>query len=193
MKYRLFRLFICLNLASCAITAKKHYYTGTKHNNKGAVRIVHSNDAHLDGSGIIYGNIQSHSQLKNVEIYKLLANGRVDPHNHFRVRTFSNGNFIAENLPAGHYIISSVETKNNLLGLYSSEQEMEFYSIHVPKAEVVYAGTFKIVVTQIKDTDKITVSRSAYPNEKKILQHVTRVERDSVWYRSLKERMRILI
>ncbi len=193
VKYRLFILFICLNLASCAITAKKHHYSGTKHNNKGAVRIVHSNDVHIDGSGIIYGNIQSLSQLKNVEIYKLKANGKVDPVKHFRVRTFSNGNFIAENLPTGHYIISSVETKNNLLGLYSSEQQMEFYSIHVPQAEVVYAGTFKVIVTQIKDTDRITVSRSAYPTEKKILQHVSKVEHDTIWYRSLRARMRILI
>ncbi|MFV2059638.1 MAG: hypothetical protein ACC653_03080 [Gammaproteobacteria bacterium] len=191
MKYQLFILFICLNLASCAITGKKHHYTGTKHNNKGAIRIVGSAVTPVENSGIIYGNIQSNSQLKNVEIYKLLANGKVDPNNHFRVRTFSNGNFIVENLLPGNYIISSVETKNNFLGLYATEREMEFYSIQVRQAEAVYAGTYKIIITQ--HNDNINVMRSAYPNEKKILQHVSQVERDSIWYQSLKARMRILI
>jgi hypothetical protein len=191
--YRLFLLFICLNLASCVITNKKHNYTGTRHNNKGAVRIVHSYDIQLENSGIIYGNIKSQSQLKNIELYKLLANGKVDQENYYRVRTFSNGNFIAENLLPGNYIITSVETKSNLLGLYSSEHEMEFYSIQVHQGEAVYAGTFKVVVTQINDTEKVTVSRSATPTEKKILRHVSKVERDTIWYRSLKERLRILI
>jgi len=196
VKYHLFILYICLNLASCAITSSKHHYTGTKHNNKGAMRVVKTNDIQLDNGGIIYGNIQTYSRLEDIDINKILSTGKIDFKNKIKVRTFSNGNFIAENLKPGKYIISSIDTRNKAIDLEVLVRDVEFYSIIVRAGEAVYAGTYQIKVSKITGVDgkhKIQLLRSAVPTEKRILKHVSKIERDSIWGRSLRARMQLLI
>lgn len=196
MKYHLFVIFICLSFTSCAITSKTHHYTGTRHNNQGVGRVAKSNDIKQDNTGIIYGNIQTNSRLKDIEINKILPNGKVDYKSNIRVRTFSNGNFIVENLKHGNYIISSIDTRSNTFDLFATENDVEFYSIQVYSGEAVYAGTYKILTTKkngTKKKDNVVILRSAIPTEKKILRHVSKVERNTLWLRLLKARMRKLI
>ncbi|MFV1983904.1 MAG: hypothetical protein ACC657_10235 [Thiohalomonadales bacterium] len=193
MKYHLFILFISLSLVSCAITKQKNHYTGTRHNNKGAVRYVVSFNNHQNYSGFIYGNIQTYSGLKNVEINKLV-NGKVDSNSNIKVRTFSNGNFVVENLEPGNYIISSIKTGNKSLDIFNMENEVEFFSIKVLENKVVYAGTYKILTSEINATEiKAKVLRSAVPTEKKILKHVSILEKNSKWAKSINARMQELI
>ncbi|VAW95318.1 hypothetical protein MNBD_GAMMA22-34 [hydrothermal vent metagenome] len=192
MKLQLFICFISLVLTSCAITGKKYHYTGTKHDNKGAIRVVEVVKIQHNNSGIIYGNVQTNSRLKSIVINKLLLNGKIDKKTTIIVRTFANGNFVAENLKPGNYIISSLETTNNSLDLFVVTPDMEFFSIKVHVAEAKYAGTFKIVDSKIK-IDRLVLVRSAIPTEKKILKHVSFLERDTVWEKMLLARMRKLI
>lgn len=196
MKNHLAILFISIILASCAITDKKNNYTGTRHNNKGAVRVVAPSDHQVKNSGIIYGNIQTKSPLKGIVIHKVLPNGKVDIANNIKSRTFDNGNFIIENLESGSYIISSVDTKSISMDIFTQENEIQFYQIQVNPGEAVYAGTFKIVTSKFKNADdkiNVTVYRSPIPTEKNILRHVSTVEHNTTWSRSLKLRMQELI
>jgi len=196
VKNQLFIALICFSLASCVISPKKYHYTGTKHNNKGAIRVIQTQQTVQDNSGIIYGNIQTSSRLKNIEINKILFNGKLDAKNKLRVRTFSNGNFIAENLKPGNYIISSIDTRKNTLDIKILEKEVEYFSIQVHPNEVVYAGTYKIISStdvSIKTKERLMLQRSAYPTEKKILRHVSKIEKNTKWAKSLKARMNKLI
>ncbi len=192
VKLQLLICLISLTLASCAITGKKYHYTGTKHNNKGAIRVVERVKIQHNNSGIIYGNFQTGSRLRSVVINKLLGNGKVDKNASVNVRTFINGNFVAENLKPGIYIISSLETRNHSLDLFVVVPDMAFFSIKVNEAEAKYAGTFKIVDTQ-NNTNRLVLIRSAIPTEKKILKHVSFLERDTVWEKMLLARMKKLI
>ncbi len=191
MKYQLFIIVISLFLASCVITGQKHHYTGTKHNNKGVIRTVKPAVIHQLNSGIIYGNFQTYTRLRNIKINFVFKNGKIDTKSRIIVRTFTNGNFIAENLQPGHYIITSIETKNNSLDLRLMAKEVEFFAIKILAGQAVYAGTFKIVVAQ--GSNKMILMRSAIPTEKKILKHVTTIERDTLWLKPLKQRIQNLI
>ncbi len=191
VKHQLFISFISLCLVSCAITGQKHHYTGTKHNNKGVIRTVKPVVIHQLNSGIIYGNYQTYTRLKDIKIKYVFKSGKIDSKSRITVRTFANGNFIAENLRPGRYIITSVETKNNSLDLLLMAKEVEFFSIKVLAGQAVYAGTFKIAVAQ--GSDKMILMRSAKPTEKKILKHITLIERDTLWLKPLKMRIQNLI
>jgi hypothetical protein len=196
VKIQLLVCFLCFSLASCAITAKKYHYKGTKHNNKGVVRVIKSNDIQHVNSGIIYGNIQTTEQLKDLQINMLFANGKLDLESSIRVRTFNNGNFIAENLKPGKYIISSVDTYGNSMKLFVIDDETDFFAITVDQGEAVYAGTYRIksfLVTGQMVNAKMILYRSPIPSEKKILEHVSIVEKNSIWARKLNVRMNNLI
>ncbi len=196
MKLQLLTCLISLTIASCAITGKKYHYTGTKHNNKGAIRVVERVKIQQNNSGIIYGNFQTSSRLRSLVINKLLSNGKVDKKTTVIVRTFVNGNFVAENLKPGNYIISSLETRNHSLDLFVVAPDMEFFSIKVNEAEAKYAGTFKIIASQNNsktNVNRLVLIRSAIPTEKKILKHVSFLERNTVWEKMLLARMEKLI
>jgi len=158
------------------------------------MRVIQVDVIQENSNGIIYGNIQTESRLKDIDIYKVLINGTIDTKTVIRVRTFSNGNFIVENLKPGNYIISCVHTRNDSLDFYDFKSEIEFYSIQVRQGEVVYAGTYEIFLSKLNnEQDQVKVYRSALPTEKRILQHVSMVERNSIWAKLLRERMSKLI
>lgn len=139
-------------------------------------------------TGMIYGNIQLDSSLRDIRISRLLKSGKVSDGKQIKVRTFSNGNFIAENLPQGSYVISAVVSKRKTYNNFFGKNKSAYYALHIGSGEVVYAGTYKVKQDKIK-SNKYYIFRAKKPNEKEILDHIIKIEVGSIWYHPLVSRM----
>ena len=111
-----------------------------------------------------------------------------------RVLVFDNGNFMAENLKPGRYIISAFNTKRSDFVLVNSKRTAYQNIIHVEPGEVKFVGSYRI--TDIKrgllDKGEYDVRQIRKPSERRVLKHLFRVTKGTVWQAMLEHRMQEL-
>lgn len=111
-----------------------------------------------------------------------------------RVLVFNNGNFMAENLKPGKYIISAFKTKKSKYILVNSKRSAYQDIIHIERGEVKYIGTYR--VTDVKrgllSKGEFDVRRIRKPSERRIIKHLFNVTKGTVWQAMLEHRMQEL-
>ena len=111
-----------------------------------------------------------------------------------RVLIFNNGNFMAENLKPGKYIISAFNTQNSKYVLVNSKRTAYQDVLHIEPGEVKYIGTYR--VTDIKRgllrKGEFDVRRIRKPSERRIIKHLFHVTEGTAWQAMLKHRMQEL-
>lgn len=111
-----------------------------------------------------------------------------------RVLVYNNGNFMAENLPPGKYIISSFKTKNSDFILVNSKQTAYQEIIHVEPGEAKFIGSYRI--TDIKrgllSKGEFDVRQIRKPSERHVIKHLFNVTQGTVWQAMLEHRMQEL-
>lgn len=111
-----------------------------------------------------------------------------------RVLVYNNGNFMAENLPAGKYIISAFKTRNSDFILVNSKQTAYQEIIHVEPGKAKFIGSYKI--TDIKrgllSKGEFDVRQTRKPSERRVIKHLFSVTQGTVWQAMLEHRMQEL-
>jgi len=111
-----------------------------------------------------------------------------------RVLVYNNGDFMAENLPPGKYIISAFKTKNSDFILVNSKQTAYQEIIHVEAGEAKFIGSYRI--TDIKrgllSKGEFDVRQTRKPSERHVIKHLFNVTQGTVWQAMLEHRLQEL-
>jgi len=111
-----------------------------------------------------------------------------------RVLIYNNGNFMAENIKPGQYIISAFNTKKSDFILVNSKRTAYQDIIYVEPGEAKFIGSYRI--TDIKrgllDKGEFDVRQARKPSERRVIKHLFNVTRGTVWQAMLEHRMQEL-
>ena len=145
-------------------------------------------------NSMIFGHIMAPEKVTKVELRlygKFYLPPFVKPP---RVLVYNNGNFMAENLKPGKYIISAFKTKNSDFILVNSKQTAYQEVIHVDPGEARFIGSYKItdVKRGLLDKGEFDVRRARKPSERRVIKHLFNVTRGTVWQAMLEHRMQEL-
>lgn len=145
-------------------------------------------------NSMIFGHIMAPEKVTKVELRqygKFYLPPFVKPP---RVLVYNNGDFMAENLPPGKYIISAFKTKNSDFILVNSKQTAYQEIIHVDPGEAIFIGSYKItdVKRGLLDKGDFDVRRTRKPSERRVIKNLFNVTRGTVWQAMLEHRMQEL-
>lgn len=111
-----------------------------------------------------------------------------------RVVIFENGNFMAENLKPGKYMISAFNTEEGDFVLVKSRRTAYQRIINVAAGEAKYIGSWKI--TDIKtgrfNKGEFDIRRVRKPGERRVIKHLFQVAKGTAWEAMLEHRMQEL-
>ncbi len=143
---------------------------------------------------MIFGHVEAPEKVTEVELReygKFYIPPFVKPP---RVLIYNNGNFMAENLKPGKYIISAFNTKKSDFVLVNSKRTAYQNIIHVGVGEAKFIGSYRI--TDIKrgllDKGEFDVRRARKPSERRVIRHLFNVTQGTVWQAMLEHRMQEL-
>ncbi len=143
---------------------------------------------------MIFGHVMADEKVIEVELReygKFYMPPFVKPP---RVLIFNNGNFMAENLKPGKYIISAFKTKKSKYVIVNSRRSAYQEVIHVRPREIKYVGSYR--VTDIKrgllSKGEFDVRRIRKPSERRIIKHLFHVTEGTAWQAMIARRMQEL-
>ncbi len=143
---------------------------------------------------MIFGHVEAPEKVTQVELReygKFYIPPFVKPP---RVLIYNNGNFMAENLKPGKYIISAFNTKKSDFVLVNSKRTAYQEIIHVEPGEAKFIGSYRI--TDIKrgllDKGEFDIRVVRKPSERRVIKHLFNVTRGTVWQAMLEHRMQEL-
>lgn len=175
IKNQLLGLGLGLFVAACAIPAPPDEIKDANHS-------------------MIFGYVEAPEEIVEVELREF---GRfylppfVKPP---RVLIFKNGDFMAENLKPGKYMISAFNSKNNDFVLVNDKRTAYQDIIHIKAGEVRFIGSYRI--TDVKrgffDHGNFDVRKIRKPSERKVIRHLFNVTEGTVWQAMLEHRMKEL-
>lgn len=143
---------------------------------------------------MIFGHVQAPDKVTRIELReygKFYIPPFVKPP---RVLVFNNGNFMAENLKPGKYIISAFNTKKSEFTLVNSKQTAYQNVIHVEPGEAKFIGSYQ--VTEIKrgllKKGEFDIRVTRKPSERRVIKHLFNITRGTAWQAMLEHRMQEL-
>ena len=111
-----------------------------------------------------------------------------------RVLIYNNGNFMAENLKPGKYMISAFNTKKSEFVLVNSKRTAYQEIIHVEPGEAKFIGSYRI--TDIKrgllDKGEFDVRHTRKPSERRVIKDLFNITKGTAWQAMLEHRMQEL-
>jgi len=143
---------------------------------------------------MIFGHVMAPGKVTQIDLReygKFYVSPFVKPP---RVLIFNNGNFLAENLKPGKYIISAFNTKESDFVLVNSKRSAYQNIIHVEPGEAKFIGSYQ--VTEIKrgllKKGEFDVRRTRKPSERRVLKHLFHVAKGTAWQAMIEHRMQEL-
>ena len=133
--------------------------------------------------GLIFGNIRAPERITEVVLRKY-GKIYIRPFNRPpRVLVYKNGDFMAENLEPGSYILSTVVTVGNRYNLI--DQKIDAYQniIDLNPGSVKYLGTYQIFDLRDEDgrREKFEMMSRRKPDERQIVKTLYSKSRGTGW------------
>jgi len=144
---------------------------------------------------MIFGYVEAPEKVTKVELReygKFYLPPFVSPP---RVLVYNNGNFMAENLKPGKYIISSFNTKRSDFVLVNSKRTAYQNIIHVEPGKAKYIGSYRVSDVDrglLVNKGEFDVRQIRKPSERHIIKHLYNVTHGTVWQAMLEHRMKEL-
>jgi len=165
---KLFIISLLIGLVACA---------------KLGVSIAPPKDIESSELGLIFGNIQAPERITEVVLRKY-GKIYIRPFNRPpRVLVYKNGDFMAENLEPGSYILAEVSTAGERYSLINQKIDAYQNIVDLNPGDVKYMGSYRIFDLRPEDgrREKFEIISQRKPDEREVVKHLYDKSRGTGW------------
>lgn len=142
-------------------------------------------------SGMIFGHIKAPERVTEVVIRRY-GKIYIRPFNRPpRVLVYKNGDFMAENLEPGDYVLAAVVTAGDRYNLIQSKNDAYQDIFTVPPGGIKYIGSYRLFEFRPEDgrREKFEVIRLRKPDEREVVKNLYHKSKNTGWQTLFNKRL----